>query len=121
VEDEAVVRALMKMVLARRGYRVIDAANPHEALEVAERDHPQIDLLLTDVVMPGMTGPQIASSLLAQYPTLRVMYTSGYTEHAIRGEDLIGAGATFLAKPFTPEQLSRAVGEALAGMVPSSS
>jgi len=114
VEDEPAVRSLMKTVLTRRGFRVLDAGNPQEALKMIERDHPEIDLLVTDVVMPGMTGPEMAKRLLGWYPTLRVMYSSGYTERAVRGEDLIAAGATFLAKPFTPDELRRAVDEALA-------
>jgi two-component system cell cycle sensor histidine kinase/response regulator CckA len=114
VEDEPAVRALMKTVLTRRGYRVIEAATPEAALWIAQNDTPAIDLLLTDVVMPGMTGPEMARRLLAWYPSLRVMYSSGYTERAVRSEDLIATGATFLAKPFTADQLRRAVGQALA-------
>ncbi|HVA86380.1 MAG TPA: ATP-binding protein, partial [Candidatus Saccharimonadales bacterium] len=119
VEDETAVRALMKIVLTRRGYRVLDASSPQAALKIAERGAARIDLVVTDVVMPGMTGPKMVRRLLALRPTLRVLYSSGYTERAIKGKDLVGAGATFLAKPFTPDELGRAVGEALATTVQS--
>jgi CheY-like chemotaxis protein len=111
VEDEEIVRALGERVLENAGYTVLVAANGAEAIALAERQETGIDLLLTDVVMPGMSGPQVAKRLTALRPGLRVLYTSGYAEDDVWTNG--GNGDGFIAKPFTPELLRRKVAEML--------
>ncbi|MFZ5623891.1 MAG: ATP-binding protein, partial [Gemmatimonadota bacterium] len=116
VEDEAVVRRLAHQVLERQGYRVLEAPSARDALDMAEREG-QIDLLVTDVVMPELSGRQLAEQLRARRPNLRVLYISGYAEDAV----VRGASADqveFLPKPFTPANLARAVRVALDRRVP---
>jgi len=115
VEDEEAVRTLSRLILEGYGYTVLEAANGTEGLEIA-RDYPQpIHLLLTDVVMPGMGGSDLASRLEAQRPGLRVLYMSGYTDDAVFRQGLLERGPVFLQKPFVPETLARKVREALEG------
>lgn len=111
-EDETQVRALARIVLESNGYTVIEARDGIEALEIAKRHAGSIDLLLTDVVMPKMNGPQLAAEMSAVRPGLRVMYFSGYTGDAIIRNGGPG-GTVFLQKPFTPGVLCRMVREVL--------
>ena len=113
VEDERQVRSLMTTLLARCGYRVLEAGSPQRALDIAARE-PGIDLVVSDVVLPGMTGPEMVARLLESHPALRVVYSSGYTERAVKGSDLVAGGAAFLPKPFTPDELARVVEATLA-------
>jgi CheY-like chemotaxis protein len=113
VEDEEAVRALARRVLEARGYRVLDAANAAEALELTDGGRRRIDLLVTDVVMPGMGGPALAERLVGAQPGLRVLYISGYAEEAIRRQGSLPAGGALLEKPFSADQLARRVGDAL--------
>jgi PAS domain S-box-containing protein len=121
VEDEGSVRSLARRVLERGGYRVLAAADGREALAVARAHQGPIPLLLTDVVMPGLTGPRLAVRLRRLRPELRVLYMSGYTENALPARAIApgapGASraAGFVQKPFVPEQLARAVRQALDG------
>jgi two-component system, cell cycle sensor histidine kinase and response regulator CckA len=101
VEDEATLRAIAREILEEDGYRVIEAAGPHEAIEMAHRHPGPIHLLLTDVVMPGMNGRALAESLVIARPQLRVLYMSGYTDDVIAHRGVFESGAPFLAKPFT--------------------
>ena len=113
VEDEPSIRVVAARVLAGRGYTVLTAANGEDALRVA-RAHPgTVDLLLTDVVMPGMSGSTLARQLLAERPGLRVLYMSGYTDADIVHHGVLDAGTMFLEKPFTPQVLARHVRDAL--------
>jgi signal transduction histidine kinase len=114
VEDEEQVRALARLVLTRHGYRVLAAQEPREAILIAGQYREAIDLLLTDVVMPGMDGRRLSERLIATRPTLRVLFMSGYAEGAIGLDGAISAKTAFLPKPFTPESLLRAVRGALA-------
>lgn len=116
VEDEAVVRDLASRVLRRLGYRVIPAGGPEEALQRLEGPHPVgIHLLVTDVVMPGMTGPALAARVGSLVPGVVVLYTSGYARETLsRGTDRVVDGP-FLPKPFAPTELARAVRLALDG------
>jgi two-component system cell cycle sensor histidine kinase/response regulator CckA len=112
VEDEPMVLNLASRVLRSHGYRVLVASNATEALQVA-RDHAgTVDLLLTDVVMPGMPGPELAATLEQLTPGLRVLYVSGYADDSVAR---LGAeeGISFLAKPFTGEALAARVREVL--------
>jgi len=110
-EDEDGVRSLTREVLEKYGYTVLEAANGEEALKVAERYQGPLHLLLSDVVMPGIGGPELAVRLRMRRPTLRVLLMSGYDEHSLAAG---GAGyASFIAKPFRPELLSQRVRAAL--------
>jgi signal transduction histidine kinase len=114
VEDEDSVRMLLDSVLTLRGYTVLQAAGGPAALRLAEAHDGPIHVLLTDVVMPEMTGWQLAARLTALRPDLRVLYMSGYTDDPALPLACDGA-ASFLAKPFSPDTLVAKVGELLAG------
>ncbi|HVT58792.1 MAG TPA: ATP-binding protein [Thermoanaerobaculia bacterium] len=112
VEDEDGVRAVLTRILANRGYRVLAATGADEALDVARRNQGGIDLLLTDVTMPRMRGPELARTLLAEQPRMRVLYMSGYNEGPLPA----GAGAPIcLQKPFSAQTLARTVRKVLDG------
>jgi PAS domain S-box-containing protein len=113
-EDEDGVRELVGAGLTRLGYRVIDAPDGATALARAATHTGRIDLLITDVVMPGMSARELADRLLALHPTAKVIYMSGYPDAAIGDQGVPERGAVFLQKPFTPEALARTVREALA-------
>jgi CheY-like chemotaxis protein len=110
VEDDVSVRLLVCNVLLRCGYNVFQARSGSAAQRVWEGHRKEIDLLLTDIIMPeGITGLQLAEGFMARKPGLKVMYVSGYSSDlADRGSDLV-EGANFLRKPFSPEQLARMV------------
>jgi two-component system cell cycle sensor histidine kinase/response regulator CckA len=113
VEDEEGVRELVRRVLTRHGYEVLEARHGRDALVEAER-HEKIDLLLTDVVMPEMSGVALAAALRRRRPDLRVLYMSGYTEDEIvRRGDVGEGGLPLLQKPFTGDQLARLVRQSL--------
>ena len=109
VEDEAEVRALVREVLQERGYRVVEAAGPREALHLASDSTRRFDLLVTDVVMPQMTGPALADLLTAEQPTMPVLFMSGYADSAVVEHGVLQTGRAYLQKPFTPMQLARVV------------
>ena len=109
VEDQDRVRAVARATLARNGYVVLQAGNGEEAIRVAAAHGSPIDLLVTDVVMPGMNGRDLARALVGQQPNLRVLFTSGYTDHAIVRDGVIEPGLHFLPKPFSPGGLLREV------------
>jgi CheY-like chemotaxis protein len=113
VEDEPAVRELTRMVLSERGYSVIEAQNPEDAVRLARKHGAEIHLLLTDVVMPGMSGHDLAKRLTAQHPNLRVLYMSGYTYNVFAENGTLEDGISFLQKPFTPKALAQRVREAL--------
>jgi len=114
LEDEARVRKLVCGVLAGRGYRVLEAVRGEEAVRIAAEHHDRIDLLLTDVVMPEMSGPQVLEQMRARHPEMKVLFMSGYTDEAMMHHGILDSGAPFLQKPFLPETLARKVREALA-------
>jgi PAS domain S-box-containing protein len=114
VEDESALRVMVRGILKRYGYRVLEAANGQEALQLAEKNHQTIDLLLTDIVMPGgLSGQELANRLQCRHPTLRVILTSGYTmeipESALRNHGSV----RFLSKPYHPARLAKTVRECL--------
>ncbi len=111
VEDEAAVRALVCTTLRGQGYVVLEASNGGEALELVVRHEGRIDLLLTDVVMPDLRGPELRERLLLHRPGLPTVFMSGYSENAEVPE--VGEGIGFVQKPFTPEGLARALREVL--------
>jgi two-component system, cell cycle sensor histidine kinase and response regulator CckA len=112
VEDEDAVRTIISEVLRRQGYRVLEAATPTAAQDLFERHSAEIDLLLSDVVMPGMNGPALAQRLVAQRPDLRVLFISGYAD-ASRPFHLSNVHVDFLGKPFQPSVLAGRVREML--------
>jgi PAS domain S-box-containing protein len=112
VEDADGLRLLAKRLLERQGYKVLVAADAKEALHVFEQN-ASIDVLLTDVVMPGASGPELTRQLLELRPTLKVIYMSGYTEDAIVKHGVLQAGIVFLNKPFTADTLVRKIQEVL--------
>jgi len=112
VEDAEGLRLLTTKLLGRLGYTVLVAANADQALRLFEGD-ASIDLLLTDVVMPGGNGPALAKRLVERRPALRVIYMSGYTDEAIVHHGVLDPRIAFLRKPFTSEALGRKVREAL--------
>jgi PAS domain S-box-containing protein len=113
VEDEEGVRDLARRILELKGYKVITASNPTEAAQVCERYEGPIHLLLTDVVMPTMSGPQLAEHVAFLRPGLKVLYISGYTDNAIVPHGILEEGVQFLQKPFTRDSLTRKVREVL--------
>jgi PAS domain S-box-containing protein len=108
VEDEAIVRELLARVLRAQGYTVVEAADGEGALAIAE-GLDAIDLLLTDVVMPGLSGRELSERLAAERPQLRILFMSGYTDEAIVHHGVRAGEAEFIAKPFTPDALARKV------------
>jgi CheY-like chemotaxis protein len=103
VEDEDPVRALAHEMLTSQGYRVLEAASGADALALAARHPGAIDLLVTDVVMPGMDGGELVHHLTTARPHLRVLYISGYSDDALMREGVSEADCAFLQKPFTCE------------------
>ena len=119
VEDEAALRTLVERVLGRAGYVVLTAENGSQALQVFEQHQGSVNLLLTDVVMPGMNGKQLADQLVLRDPHLRVLYMSGYTDEAIFHHGVFTPGTHFISKPFNPAQLTRMVRKALDDETPT--
>jgi PAS domain S-box-containing protein len=114
VEDEESVRLLVRKVLERYGYRVLTAATPNDAVEIAATATESIALLISDVVLPQMSGRALADQILATKPTLRLLFMSGYTDDAIVHHGVLDEGTPFLQKPFTPQGLAQKVREVLA-------
>ncbi len=109
VEDDGASRSLLQNFLRESGYRVYDAAEGGEALRIFEQDPGAIDLVITDWVMPGMSGPELVDQIYALRPSTRVIYISGYTEQTISAEQLRHTGARFLHKPFELEDFAATV------------
>jgi PAS domain S-box-containing protein len=113
VEDDEGVREMTRRVLEDAGYRVLEAADGQAALELLERDGAPVRLVLTDVVMPGMGGRELAERLAALRPGMPLLYTSGYTDGEIARRGLLEPGAAFVQKPFAPDTIARIVRERL--------
>ena len=113
VEDEKAVRVLVRRVLDRMGYTVLEAEHGPQALEIMAQRKEPVDLLLTDVIMPGMSGRELADHLQRAHPGLKVLFMSGYTDEAISQHGVLVSGVAFLEKPFTPDILLRKVREVL--------
>jgi two-component system, cell cycle sensor histidine kinase and response regulator CckA len=113
VEDEAGVRLLSKRILDTAGYRVLEAENGDQAERLFARHADAIDLVVTDVMMPGCGGPELMGRLQVHRPDLRVLYMSGYTEQSAAHKAGIGRGLPFVQKPFTAVEFMRHVRDAL--------
>ncbi len=109
VEDEDAVRSLAVRILAEYGYTVLDAANGKEALQTLREASTPVDMLVTDVVMPGMGGPELAQKTRRMLPDMPVLFVSGYADQRDRMRDALEHDAAFLRKPFSPADLARAV------------
>ena len=107
------VRNLTSRTLTNRGYSLLVASNGVEALRQAETHRGALHLLVTDVVMPGMNGREVAQRVVALRPQVKVLYLSGYTDDAIVRHGMLEPGIAFLQKPFTPDGLARKVREVL--------
>jgi CheY-like chemotaxis protein len=119
VEDDDQVRGVARGILRRAGYTVLEAHGPGDALLISEQHGARIDLLLTDVVMPHMSGAELARRVHASRPETKVLFMSGYTDETILQHGLMGSGFAFLQKPLTPASLTRKVREVLGASVPS--
>jgi CheY-like chemotaxis protein len=104
VEDQEATAQITRILLESWGYRVFAAHSGHEALDLLTRDGVGVQLVLTDVIMPGMSGPQLASEILARRPDLRIVFMSGYPADHLNQPDI-----AFLPKPFNPSSLSRMI------------
>jgi two-component system sensor histidine kinase EvgS len=117
VEDEASILKLTQKMLDGLNYRVLAAATPAEAVEIAREHKEEIHLLLTDVIMPGMNGRDLAERLRADYPMLKVLFMSGYTANVIEHRGALDKGVNFIQKPFSKKALALKVEKALEGLV----
>jgi two-component system cell cycle sensor histidine kinase/response regulator CckA len=113
VEDEESVRQLVRETLEAKGYKVLEANHGAAALQIASDYHGPIDMLITDVVMPGMSGRELSEQLSASDPDIKILYLSGYTEDAVVHQGVLEPGTSFLQKPFTLQALARKVREVL--------
>lgn len=105
VEDETTIRRLVRRVLEADGKRVLDAADGSEALQILEREADSVDLLITDVVMPGMNGPELVAQVSLRWPDLRVVYSSGYTDSRLAGRGFDEDSVDLLRKPYSVDEL----------------
>jgi len=112
-EDDRAVREVVAATLGQRGYRVLRAPDGQAALRMARDLGGRLDLLLTDIVMPGMTGRELEQALAAEHPTLQVLYMSGYTDDAVVRHGVLEEGVPYIQKPFTPDALALKVREVL--------
>jgi CheY-like chemotaxis protein len=113
VEDDEIMRSLTRQQLVEQGYRVIEAADGRAALEGLASHQGRVDLLLTDVVMKGMSGPELVSRVSQSHPEVKVIYMSGYTGELIAEHEILKAGVTLLEKPFTRSALLKTIHTAL--------
>jgi two-component system, cell cycle sensor histidine kinase and response regulator CckA len=119
VEDEAAVRELVRAILTSHGYQVLTAENKAQAVAICRQRQQPIDILLTDVVMPGVTGPELAKELLAMRSDLKVVYMTGYAGESLEEQGLNSDSILILQKPFTAADLERKIQQVLCRPVSS--
>jgi len=105
VDDDPGIRKVARRILSQAGYRVLVASGAAEALDIAGRQGDALDMLVTDIVMPGLDGRALADELRRRFPRLRVLFVSGYTRDAIARRGVLDSGTNFLQKPFTAATL----------------
>jgi two-component system, cell cycle sensor histidine kinase and response regulator CckA len=115
VEDDDAVRAVTRRALKRFGYNVLSACGGEEALQLARRHPEDIDLLLTDIMMPGLNGVEVATKVTRIREGIHVFYMSGYADQDLIRQGLLAPGTRFLQKPFTPQELADRVRDVLDG------
>jgi CheY-like chemotaxis protein len=113
VEDDAALLQVTHRSLGEVGYAILAARSPAEAIHISENHQGPIHLMVTDVIMPGMSGDKLANYLSVLRPEMKVLYVSGYTDHTIVHHGVLEPGLAFLQKPFSPKTLARKVGEVL--------
>ncbi len=115
IEDEEGVRSLVRVALATGGYTVLEARDPESALAMCVKHQGKIHLLLTDVVMPQMSGPAAAEKIAALRPGIKILFMSGYTDDSIIHHGVMSHDMPFIQKPFTPLALRKKIREVLGG------
>jgi YesN/AraC family two-component response regulator len=113
VEDEEGILKLTTVMLKRNGFRILTARNGQEALAICRREQGAVQVVLTDVVMPQMSGPQLAGAIKEEYPHVRFVFMSGFSEHASVKPVILDPGAAFVSKPFTAAGLVAKLHEVL--------
>jgi DNA-binding NtrC family response regulator len=113
VEDEEGVRKVTGRILRMQGYRVLEASNGGDSFSICKQHEGPIHLMITDVVMPEMHGPELAKRLMSLNPEMKVLYMSGYVKNFISHQGILGKGTNYIQKPFTVNELARKVREAL--------
>jgi two-component system cell cycle sensor histidine kinase/response regulator CckA len=113
VDDNHEVRKVTGRILSMQGYRVLEASNPNIAFSTCSQHEGPIHLLITDVVMPEMNGPQLVKHLISQHPEMKALYMSGYVKNFISYQGILGKGADYIQKPFTVNELAKKVREVL--------
>lgn len=113
VDDEPSVRSIVMKILRRAKYTVLEADSGAAALKAAESHPDKIDMVITDLYMPGEQGPEVVKNLIAIRPKLKVLFISGYADHDVIARTGLAAGANFLQKPFSGQELIAAVNAAL--------
>ncbi len=114
VDDEEMVRRLAARILLGEGYHVVEAAGGQEAIRVLQRAFQRIDLVVTDVAMPGIGGRQLGETIFRCWPAVRLLFMSGFPGHRMVEEGALDPASPFLQKPFTRDQLTRKVKQVLA-------
>jgi two-component system cell cycle sensor histidine kinase/response regulator CckA len=115
VEDEEMVRVFLRSVLEKSGYKVLEARRGVEGLQTGDATREPIHLLVTDVIMPEMGGPELARRITSSHPETKVLFISGYADGALNQDHVVPAGCAFLQKPFTPNALLSKVREVIEG------
>ena len=113
MEDDASVRELTCRILQRLGYQVLIATNGSESLDIADKFDGRIDLLMTDVVLPGLSGREIAERIQVARPGTQVLFTSGYTENVVVHHGIVDKNLNFIGKPYSLQALARKLREVL--------